>query len=99
MNPDQLAPIIARKDAAVDAFILNKGTEADGQQHDHVGQAEEHVELVAVLRQSPITCFPIPEEVFHDMEGVLDEGPHRRLRFFERLKRLLPRAGMIRGDR
>ena len=55
------------------SFSGRGGASAD----HHVGQAKECVELMPVPGQSPIPHFPMPENIFHDVERMFNERPHR----------------------
>ena len=48
---------------------------------DHVGQAEERVELMTVFGQPSIAHLPVSKNVFDDVEGMFDEGSHRGFGF------------------
>ena len=43
-----------------------------------VAQAEEDLDLVVALGQTPGARFPVPEQVLEEMEGVLHKRPPAR---------------------
>lgn len=46
--------------------------------NDQIGQGEEAVKLGEIFPQSPVSDFPVAEEVFDDVEGMLHPGSHLR---------------------
>lgn len=65
----------------------------------HVGQSKQRVEVMPVFGQPPVTHLAVAEDVFDDVEGMLDEGSHRGFGFLQCLERFFLRAFNHRFDR
>ena len=46
--------------------------------NDQIGQGKETVKLGEIFPQPPVSDFPVAEEVFDDVEGMLHPGSHLR---------------------